>query len=343
MSLIQAFIQSDRVYPFSLYAGIGACLLLVILMVAVGPYSAHIDFLPDEGFAWYYWQLPERSTVAFYTAWGGYFAHQFFAWWVIAKAKRLRPKYKAGLHPINLLALAGNGFFILLHIAQTKLWYDGLAQTVSNFSAQMSVIFMLVIILIMETPRRGLFFGRKVPLGKTAIEFLRRYHGYYFSWAIIYTFWYHPIELTNGHILGFFYIFALLLQGSLFFTKFHRNRYWTAFLEGFVLVHGATVAYLSAEQGLRAAMMFFTGFLTLMVVTQIHGLGLSKRAIWTCVAAYAAIIGGLIVAGVVAPSAIIRIPVVEYGLVFIVALLLTGTLWLWRRLSGRPPEAEPAG
>ena len=68
---------------------------------------------------------------------------------------------------------------------------------------------VLVAILIMENQRRGLAFGVKVPWLKDAGRTLRQYHGYYFSWAIIYTFWYHPIELTPGHLLGFFYMFLL--------------------------------------------------------------------------------------------------------------------------------------
>ena len=44
------------------------------------------------------------------------------------------------------------------------------------------------------------------------LEVARKYHGYYFAWAIIYTFWYHPMEITGGHLLGFFYMFLLLLH-----------------------------------------------------------------------------------------------------------------------------------
>ena len=27
-----------------------------------------------------------------------------------------------------------------------------------------------------------------------AVDVAKRYHGYVFSWAVIYTFWYHPME-----------------------------------------------------------------------------------------------------------------------------------------------------
>jgi len=53
-----------------------------------------------------------------------------------------------------------------------------------------------------------------------------QYHGYFFAWATIYTFWYHPMVSTSGHLIGFLYMFMLLLQGSLFFTRIHINKWW---------------------------------------------------------------------------------------------------------------------
>ena len=205
--------------PFKLWWGIAVCLALTALIIALGPYSADIEFINNLQPMWYFWQLPQSTAAGFVTAWGGYLLHQLGSWWLIAKAKQERPAYQTGLHPINLYALIFNLFFILLHIVQTKIWYDGLAQTVSPFSAQISVIILLVIVLIMETPRRGLWFGKKIPIHKQVLQFLRKYHGYYFSWAIIYTFWFHPIELTQGHILGFLYI-SFDAAGQLIFYGF---------------------------------------------------------------------------------------------------------------------------
>ncbi|WOX06606.1 hypothetical protein [Microbulbifer pacificus] len=329
------WLNSHKSYRFQLRWGLMGCLALVLVAIITGPYSEHIEFLPDETRGWYYWQLPEPSTWAFITAWVGYAAHQLFHWWIIFRARQAHHKegmgYTSGLHPINVLALVGNAFFIGLHILQTKLFYDGLAQTVSVWSSQFSVIFLLVVVLIMENPRRGLFFGKRVPIKQTVVTCLKRYHGYYFSWAILYTFWYHPIELTPGHLLGFFYLFALLLQGSLMFTRSHRNRYWTVFLESFVLIHGVVVAYLSPLQGWSAVAMFFTGFLSMLVVTQIHGLGLSQRVVGSIIIGYVLVLLGLIGSGVMSWQQPLRIPFGEYGLVLIVSLLLWGALALIAR------------
>ena len=77
----------------------------------------------------------------------------------------------------------------------------------------------------MENRRRGLFLGKKVPISQQMMSFARKYHGYYFAWATIYTFWYHPMEIPPG-TWWFLYMFLLLLQGSLFLTRIHINRYW---------------------------------------------------------------------------------------------------------------------
>ena len=75
---------------------------------------------------------------------------------------RSRPRYSNSLRSANYLALGVNSFFVVLHLVQTHLWHDGLAQDVSIWSALGSVVVMLVWVLLMENPRRGLFFGRKI-------------------------------------------------------------------------------------------------------------------------------------------------------------------------------------
>ena len=46
------------------------------------------------------------------------------------------------------------------------------------------------------------------------------------------------MEATSGHLIGFLYMFLLMLQGSLLFTRAHVNRWWTLVLEVAVLAHG---------------------------------------------------------------------------------------------------------
>ena len=223
-----------------------------------------------------------------------------------------------------------NALFILLRILQTHLWYDGLAQDVSIWSSQASVAIMLIWVLLMENNRRGMFFGKPLPLSKEIIRFARKYHGYFFAWATVYTFWYHPTIATSGHLIGFFYMFLLLLQGSLFFTRIHVNRWWTFFQEAIVLVHGALVAVM---QGNNMWPMFAFGFGGILVITQMHGLKLKNWFKWIILGTYLGL--ALLVysrKGLGMIHQITWIPLIDYLLV----LVLAGIFWLILRLIKIP-------
>jgi hypothetical protein len=292
-----------------------------------------VPHLPDTGASWYYWKLPEPTTWGRVTAWGFYVLHQVALWGAIYYAQTRVRRYTTGLHPVNWFALGINAVFCLLHIVQTHVWYDGLAQDVSIWTSQGSVILMLVLILIMENRRRGLFFGRKVPLPERATRFVREYHGYIFGWATVYTFWYHPTEATSGHLIGFFYMFLLFLQGSLFWTRVHVNRWWTLVMEAGVLVHGTLVAVM---QGNGLWPMFAFGFGGILIITQMYGLGLPLVVEGLLIALY---IGGALAVysqlGWARLNEIVRIPLIEYVLVFALAWLIGGALWLTGRLRAR--------
>lgn len=317
----------------ALWAGIAFSLFFTVLIWLIRPLLPQIDFAPDQGASWYLWQLPEQTWSGRLTAWGFYFAHQIFSWGTIYLAQKRGLKYTSGLHRLNVIALLGSAFFVTLHLLQTAVWYDGLAQDVSIWSSQYSVIIMLVLVLHMENQRRGMFWGKKINFLTETGRVVRKYHGYIFSWGIIYTFWYHPMENTPGHLLGFLYTFLLLTQSSLFFTRAHVNKYWTVVLEVFVLIHGTIVAVIQGiEQGWDIWPMFFFGFLGVFIVTQMHGLGLKQWQRWGFLAAY--IIGILAMysqRGWVKLEEPLRIPIIEYGAVFLIA----GIIWLGMKIVGR--------
>ena len=289
--------------------------------------------LPDQGPAWYFWKLAEPTLMTRLSVWGFYLAHQFAVFGLIWYAQRRVKKYSTGLHLVNVIALGVNAFFIALHFAQTHIWYDGLAQDVSIFSSQGSVIVMLVWIMLMENNRRGVIMGKKLPIGKRVITFARKYHGYYFAWAIIYTFWYHPMEHTPGHLMGFLYTFLLLLQGSLFMTRIHVNKWWMFVQEIVVLAHGTIVAIL---QGNNMWPMFFFGFAGVFVITQMHGLGLSRRIKWGLLLSY--VVGAFVVyagRGWNRAWELTAIPLVDYLAVVILALLIAVGIWVYDRVRTR--------
>ncbi|TYB80444.1 hypothetical protein [Maritimibacter fusiformis] len=308
-----------------------AALIATLALLTLRPFIDGIQFAPDQGFNWYFWKRPDPDTLSRASVWGAYVLHQVFIWGVIAWAKtnrdRLRDRNR--MHPINWIALGGTAFFVGLHYLQTAVFYDGLGQDLPVITSQGSVILLLVIVLIMEAPRRGLFFGTGKSWFAGIKPILIRYHGYYFAWAITFTYWYHPMELTGGHLLGFFYTFLLFLQAAFVFTRVHSNRWWTFTLEASVLIHGVVVALVAGQEFWT---MFFFGFLFLVVVTQMHGLKLPRAALWG--------IAGLSVAAMLAVysqkgwgamNEVVRIPAIEYGLAIAIGGAILAGRWLVRR------------
>ena len=314
----------------ALWFGIGFSLLFTAVIAWLNPRLASIELLPDQGASWYYWKLPNPTVITRISAWGSYLVHQVGLWAMIYYAQKQSHKYTEGLHRLNLLALGWNAFFIAWHVVQTHIWYDGLAQDVSIWSSQVSVVILLIWVLLMENPRRGVFFGKKLPLSKRIVSFARKYHGYYFAWAVVYTFWYHPAVSTPGHLWGFFYTFLLLLQGSLFFTRVHVNRVWTFALELTVLVHGTIVAI---NQGADLWPMFFFGFAGIFIVTQMYGLGLSRNQRLGLTALY--VLGAIWIysgRGVERLYELVAIPLIDYlGLFILLGLLWPFAAWMDRR------------
>lgn len=335
----------DRdVTRFSALGGLAGGILFSAAFTALIWYAGthwlhHGALAPDRGNFWYEWQLLEPTAWTRATAWAGYLLHQVTLWGLIAWAQRSALRYTGRLHPVNVIALAANAFFIGLHFLQTQVWYDGLAQDVPEWTAQWSVILLLVAVVLMENQRRGLAFGYRSAYVTGAADVVRRYHGYYFAWATVYTFWYHPMENTGGHLAGFLYMFLLLLQGSLFFTRIHVNRYWMVAQELAVTAHGALVAWFAGN----GWQMFLCGFLGMFVVTQMHGLGLRRGWLWFISGAYIVLVGVLYSArGFARLPEVAAIPATIIASAFLLAVLITWT----RRLAGRvrqPPATPLAG
>lgn len=318
-------------YPYRIWWGVLACAAIMGFILLLAPYQEGFILPPDQGGAWYYWQLANPTAWTRLAAWTGYVLHQLTIWGLIYYAQSSQLKYVSGLHRVNVLALAANASFIGLHILQTKFSYDGLAQDVSIWSSMGSVVIMLVVILVMENQRRGVAFGKKLPFMKEVVRTLRKYHGYYFSWAIIYTFWYHPIEITYGHLLGTFYTIMLMLQGSLFLTRTHTNKFWTVSMELMVVFHGTMVAYISTLQGDNQGgtpAQFFFGFMAVFVITQMHGLGLSRGIRWFLLALYVGAVALFYHGNWQQMAEVPRVAVIEYaGLIVITAIV-----WLLMQL-----------
>ena len=139
--------------------------------------------------------------------------------------------------------------------------------------------------------------------------------------------------------MGFYYNFLIIVQATLLFNRAHLNKWWTVFLEVFVLIHAVAVAIF---QGQAMWPMFAFGFGAMIILTQMYGLGLNtwtKRGlalgfIVLAVGYYTLTrnIGGI--------NEVIRIPFIDYAVIFLlygIYLLINWTINLFKR-----PEITPA-
>ena len=262
-------------------------------------------FPEDKGSTHYFWQLPPETrdlAASQSTAWIFYSFHQIAVWATIYFAQleygnintndiknninigvgeeekeEGKKKYSKNIRNINKIALSINLICWLLHLIHTHVWYDALAPSVHEMSSQGSVILMLIIVLVIEAPNRGLFFAerRTFTPKKEVLEIIKKYHGYVFSWAVIYTFWYHPMEGYFGHLFGFFHVWIVMLQGSLMYTTVHLNKYWRIVCESWVFIHGTVISMQTLNSNTWP--MFTFGFGAIFVLTQLPGLPCLKR------------------------------------------------------------------
>ena len=231
-------------------------------------------------------------------------------------------------------------FFIFLHLLQTHIWFDGLAQDTPILSSMGFVIVLLAIVLILENPISGIFLGHKAgkPYTARVRGFFRRTHMYIFSWALIYTFWYHPMAAYPQLLSGFFYMFLLFTQMSLAYTRVHLDQRWIVTLQSWVAIHALIVAYFNTYNfgSVDIWPMFFTGFAFMFVFTYMYALNIKKRTRIIITAIYIAFIIWLYIPKPYGfgrdPSFLYRleflwIPIILYGL----SLLFAGTVYLWYR------------
>ncbi|MCP4808653.1 MAG: hypothetical protein GY913_08515 [Proteobacteria bacterium] len=290
-----------------------ALLCTLVIALTAGGLTSFELVGPTVPFA-YPWRLVEPTQGARLSAWLGYAAHNLAAWGVIAWARRAGAGWGGRFRAFNWVMLAVHVVFVGLHVLQSRVYYDGLAQDVPELTALGSVALMLMVVLVLEAPRRGLAFGRGKAFHKRFLTIVREYHGYLFTWALIYTFWYHPTEGTWGHLAGFFYMFVLLWQSVLLFDRAHRNRWWTLALELLVIPHAVFVA---VHQGHGLWPMFLFGFGAVFAMTQLYGLGLSD---WLRRAVLAVFVLGMVATYVATGRLtemheVTRIPVLDYGIV----------------------------
>ncbi|QPC84235.1 hypothetical protein G4Y79_07640 [Phototrophicus methaneseepsis] len=333
--MMQNLLKTDRqAADWGILFAVGVCIAIIALggYLTQFPLATEDPTAPDMFLGFFYqWQLANPTILSRLTAWVAFAVHTLLIWMTIYWAVEKSPRtYTDRLKPVNYVALGINALFIVLHYLQTAVFYDGLAQDVPSWTAQFTVIMMLFIIIAIENRRRGMFFGKKVPFRKEFYRWLRDYHGYAFSFAVIYTFWFHPMVFTWGHLVGFLHVMLVMVQGSLMFTRMHLNRKWILILELLVLPHSAIIAMTQANS---LAYMFVFGFMSIFIVTQMHTLRLKT---WVKNLIYLGFVATLLYVYLFVRqpyqiNEVIRIPLIDYLMIF-----MTYGLWLlFARLTGR--------
>ena len=331
-----------KVLWISVFVAIVATALIIVLPNSI--YEYYIDpALNDLGGSYYFWKfLPEDvDMVARITGWVFFTLHFVTVGVLLKKLKETQKEKVDGINKYNYYLLFANLFFVVLHYIHTWIWYDALAQDTPVWSSQGSVIVMLVLILIMENGRRGLFFGKKVPLPKESVRFIMKNHGVYIALATIFTFWFHPMEFTWGHLFGFLYMYLLFIQMSMARTKVHNNYIWKFVLEITVLFHGTLIALDTANAPWA---MFFFGFAAVFFITQIYGLKLHKMVIMggqimflvIVFVTYTGIVGGRSIADI---NEVFRIPVIDYILVFVFVYVIYVPIFIKKRLDKKSTDS----
>lgn len=302
-------------------------LLLPILTIISYPFYQDVNLVLDTGASVYQWM---SVTPNIYNTWiiiCLFLAHLLFNLFNIMKIKQERV---VGYTKYNSYLLVGNLIFILLHQLQTNIGYDGLAVLFPVWTSQLSVIIMLCVIIVMLIPRRGIILGLKIPVNAKVIKFLYMTHGILFLVALVYTFWYHPMVFTYGHLTGFIYMFLLFVQIGFTNTRYHTNPMWILILEVAVVVHGVSVAYLVQESMIWP--MFLWGFLFMFAFTQVYILKIAKKWKYLITTTYLFLaILFYLNRDITMIHQILWIPIIEYG----VSLLIVGVLSLYYRLKSK--------
>lgn len=265
--------------------GIAFAFVFTFIIWLFGPLLDRFILGPDQGPEWYYWQLPSPDVTAQLIVWTFYLAHQFVVWFTIYWAQKnliaQKTKPTASLTKYNWAMILITVFFVTLHLIQTQIWFDGLAQDVPIWTSQGSVIVMLILILVIENPRRGLFLGKKAgkPFTARVSGLVRRIHMYPIAWALVYTFWFHPMFYDPQLLTGFFYMFLLFTQMTVAYTSVHIDKRWVITVEGFVGVHALVVAIFNTLDHGSTDMwaMFLSGFVFMWVFTYMYALNVRKE------------------------------------------------------------------
>ncbi len=150
-------------------------------------------------------------------AWGFFLVHLGIIWYLIYYAQTKQRKYSTNLQKFNIIALITNAVFSFLHLFRTHTTYDGLAMSYAPQISQAAVFIMLLMILIMENRRRGMFFGKPAPtITSEVVRAMRKYHVYFFALFIIQEFHFNPMTKCNRRSYDGIFVYIFIDASRIF-------------------------------------------------------------------------------------------------------------------------------
>ena len=209
-----------------------------------------------------------------------YACHQVFHWSMTCYA-RFFLKTSRKLQSFHYWMAGVNIFFVLLHLALSH-WTHGSIFSAAHHYNNYGVYYptydtevnLLILwglsywILLAKSGQRGIFFGLSVPFTKPIVLVANELLDFVFSWAVLYTYWRHPLKEISTLIIELIFV----AHSCLIRTTFHKNKYWTMFVEMVLLFFFFHVLGPNRPKDTFFGSLNFC--MVVFVVTQIHGLNL---------------------------------------------------------------------
>ena len=203
-----------------------------------------------------------------------YILHQMAHWAMVYYAlTNLECSHK--LQPFQFWMAGMNLVFVLLYIAQSYLFPHKIPYRLT-FEFPFIVLGLSYWFLIAKSSGRGLIFGYSIPYSRGIAEVAETSLPYYFSFAVLFNFWYKPF------MDRYRYFFVRLVAELLFITyscliqtHIHENKYWSLLLELMVLLYMLILLLFPAHSPFPMPTLIQTFSLTcaaVFAISQIHGL-----------------------------------------------------------------------
>ena len=226
--------MKDLYYTLPILAGIALSIILGLLVYGLSSlldrfnriYSPNVD--ADC-------VIKHPNTLSHLFIWSLYISHQVFHWSMLYYAQNYLKQSSRKIHPFHYWMAGMNLVFVLLHLIQTHVTYDGLV--CSHLIHDHSLLWILWFILalsihIVESDRRGFFLCYSFFHSPKLVKFAKKTLWLLFSAVILFNFWNYPLDVNHNsglvvQVLELFFIAYSCLAR----TSFHENKYWLLWLE----------------------------------------------------------------------------------------------------------------